>query len=108
MDLNYGVKMAVVSSTGSYAKWGGLKMFLSAVALAVSSALMLFYMQTICEKAMKREFSRPYFKQIIQAFQLEYPLLRDDSRAKGSFDFGCKVDEMRTSEHDRVNLRRAQ
>jgi hypothetical protein len=62
-------------------------MFLSALALAVSSALILFYTQTICEKAMKREFNRPYFKQIIQAFQLEYPLLRDRSRAKGSFDF---------------------
>jgi hypothetical protein len=62
-------------------------MFLSAVALAVSSALLLFYMETICEKAMKREFTRPYFKQIIQAFQLEYPLLRDGSRAKSSFDF---------------------
>ena len=79
--------MAVVSSTGSYAKWGGLKMFFSAVTLAVSSALLLFYMQAICEKAMKREFNRPYFKQIIEAFQLEYPLLRDDSRAKASFDF---------------------
>jgi hypothetical protein len=62
-------------------------MFLSAVALALSSALLLFYMQAICEKAMKREFNRPYFKEIIQAFQLEYPLVRDKSKANGSFDF---------------------
>jgi hypothetical protein len=62
-------------------------MFLSAVALTVSSAFLLFYMQAICEKAMKREFSRPYFKEIIRAFHLEYPMLRNDSKANNSFDF---------------------
>ena len=62
-------------------------MFFSVLVLAVSSALMLFYIQAFCEKAMKQEFNRPYFKEIVSAFQLEYPLLRGDSKAKSSFTF---------------------
>lgn len=81
------VNMAVFGSTGSYAEWGGSEMFLSVLALVVSSALMLFYIQAICEKAMKRRFRRPYFRDLVEAFQLEYPLLRSDSNGKSSFTF---------------------
>jgi hypothetical protein len=49
----------------------------SVIVLAISTALFLFYIQTFCEKALKREFSRPYFQDLINAIQLEYPRLRD-------------------------------
>jgi hypothetical protein len=62
-------------------------MLMSVVVLVVSSALFLFYAQTICEKALRREFSQAYSKQIIQAVKLEYPQLRDSVASNGSFNY---------------------
>jgi hypothetical protein len=60
---------------------------MSVVVLAVSSALLLFYIQTVCEQALKREFSQPFFREIIQAVHLEYPLLRDTYASMASLDY---------------------
>ncbi len=62
-------------------------MVVSVVVLAVSSALLLFYIQTFCEKALKREFGRPYFREVVHAVQLEYPLLRDSYANHASLDY---------------------
>jgi hypothetical protein len=61
---------------------------MSVLVLVVAGALFLFYIQTICEKALRREFSRPYFKNVIQAIQLEYPQLRSSLAEDGPFNYG--------------------
>jgi hypothetical protein len=50
---------------------------MSVVVLVMSGALFLFYLQTLCEKALKQEFSRPYFLEVSHAIQLEYLQLRE-------------------------------
>lgn len=62
-------------------------MFMSVLVLVVSAALFLFYVQTICERALRQEFSHAYFKQILEALQLEYPLLRDSIASNTPVDF---------------------
>lgn len=60
---------------------------MSVVVLVTASALYLFYIQTICEKALRREFSQAYFKQVIEAFRLEYPQLRDSIASNGPVNY---------------------
>ena len=62
-------------------------MIMSIVVLVVSTALFFFYLQTICEKALRWEFSRPFFKEITGAIQLDYPQLRDAYASNGSVDY---------------------
>jgi hypothetical protein len=56
---------------------GGADLVISILILLVSTALLLFYVETFCEQALRHEFSRPYFKEVINAIQLQYPGLRD-------------------------------
>ena len=62
-------------------------MLMSILVLVVSTALFLFYLQTACEQALRREFSQSYFKEIIQAVRLEYPKLRDAVASNGLPDY---------------------
>lgn len=62
-------------------------MLMSILVLVVSTALFLFYIQTICDQALRREFSRPYFKDIVQAVRLEYPHLRESVTSNGRPDY---------------------
>ena len=62
-------------------------MFMSILVLVVSSALFFFYIQVSCETVLRREFSRAYFKDIIQAARLEYPQLCDSVNSKGAPDY---------------------
>lgn len=62
-------------------------MLVSVLVLVFSCSLFLFFSQAICEKALKREFSHPYFKEIIQAIQLEYPRLRDSSDSEALYSY---------------------
>jgi hypothetical protein len=62
-------------------------MVTSVLVLAVSTALFCFYIQTICEKALKREFSHPYFQDIAKAIKLESPRLRDSFASKTSYSY---------------------
>jgi len=59
----------------------------SILILAVSAALFLFYIQTICEKALRQEFSQPYFREVVNAIRLEYPRLRDSYASNNSVDY---------------------
>jgi len=44
--------------------------------LIFATALFIFYIQTLCEKVLHREFSRPYFQDVLNAIDLEFPRLR--------------------------------
>lgn len=59
-------------------------MFMSILVLVVSSALFFFYIQASCEKVLRREFSRAYFKDIIRSLGLEYAKVRDSVGKNGS------------------------
>ncbi|TAM79492.1 MAG: hypothetical protein EPN47_16945 [Acidobacteria bacterium] len=60
---------------------------MSVLVLVMASALCLFYVQTICDKALRREFRQAYFKQIIDAARLEYPQLRDSAASKSRLNY---------------------
>jgi hypothetical protein len=62
-------------------------MLMSILVLVVSTALFLFYLQTACEQALRREFSQSYLKEIIQVVRLEYPTLRDAVASNGLPDY---------------------
>lgn len=44
--------------------------------LILSTALFFFYIQTLCDKILRRELSRPYFREILGAIELDYPRVR--------------------------------
>jgi hypothetical protein len=44
--------------------------------LVFSTALFIFYLQTLCERVLRREFSRAYFQDVLNAIDLEFPRLR--------------------------------
>lgn len=48
-------------------------MVLSFLIAVLSGALFFFYIQAVCEKVLRREFSRPYFEDVLKAMPLEYP-----------------------------------
>lgn len=50
-------------------------MILSFLIGILSAALFLFYLQSVCEKVLQREFSEPYFERVLKAMHLEYPCL---------------------------------
>ena len=66
-------------------------MVISVAVLAVSAALFLFYIQAVCQKILRQEFSHPYFQEVIRAVHLEYPQLRDSyaSNSPGDFRNAC-------------------
>lgn len=48
-------------------------MLLATLILALSMAMFLFYLQTICLRILRREFERDYFLPIVNANRLEFP-----------------------------------
>jgi len=66
-------------------------MLMSVLVLVVSTALFLFYIQAVCEKALRQEFSHPYFKQILQVLHLEYPLLRDSIASSAPVSYSSAI-----------------
>lgn len=62
-------------------------MIVSILILVFSTALFLFYVQTLCESVLRREFSFPYFEEIVKAIQLEYPRVRDSVASNTSLDY---------------------
>ncbi|MGC9996661.1 MAG: hypothetical protein ABSE79_15190 [Terriglobia bacterium] len=65
-------------------------MFTVALILILSTGLCLIYVQIICEKILRRQFEREYFKSIANANRLEFPALR-----KSLEEFGAPVDYSR-------------
>lgn len=51
-------------------------MMTSIAILMFSTALFIFYVQTLCEKVLRREFSRAYFQDVLNALDLEFPRLQ--------------------------------
>jgi len=62
---------------------------LSFLIVVFSSALLLFYVQSICKKVLQREFRRPYCEKVLTAMHLEYP------RLLAAFSPGASVDYSR-------------
>lgn len=62
-------------------------MVISILILVVSTALCLFYLQTSCERALRHEFSRPYFSEIVNVLQLQYPSVRVFYHSNGKGDY---------------------
>jgi len=61
-------------------------MFVSIFILAISSALLLFYVQTVCARALRHKFSHPYSEGILTALRLEYPVVREAFETNRSRD----------------------
>lgn len=55
--------------------------------LILSTALFIFYIQTLCERILNREFSRTYFQDVLNALDLEFPRLR--KAIQDNADVGC-------------------
>ena len=51
-------------------------MICSITILVLSTALFAFYVQTLCDKVLRREFNRAYFLDVANAIELEFPRLR--------------------------------
>jgi hypothetical protein len=62
-------------------------MFMAALILIFSTALFFFYLQTLCQKVLRRHFAQEYFQSIVNANRLEFPSVR-----KAIEDFGAPVD----------------
>jgi hypothetical protein len=51
-------------------------MISSIAILVLSTAMLVFYIQTLCENVLRREFGRAYFQDVLNALDLEFPRLR--------------------------------
>lgn len=69
-------------------------MILSALTLIISTALLFLFLQSACQKIVRREFDRPYFQPVIEAGRLEFPAWRKSLEAEGE---GMDCAGMRTA-----------
>ena len=51
-------------------------MFGAALILILSTAMFFVYFQAVCQKILRRQFDREYFRSIVNANRLEFPSLR--------------------------------
>ncbi len=51
-------------------------MFMAALILILSTALLLFYLQAVCQRILRRQFDQEYFRSIVNANRLEFPSVR--------------------------------
>lgn len=62
-------------------------MFMAALILIISTALVFFYLQATCQKILRRQFSQEFFQSIVNANRLEFPSVR-----KAIEEFGSPVE----------------
>jgi hypothetical protein len=62
-------------------------MFMAALILMLSTGLFFFYLQALCQKILRRQFSQEYYQAIVNANRLEFPSVR-----KALEDFGAPVE----------------
>jgi len=62
-------------------------MILATIILILSTAMFFFYLQVTCQKILRRQFDREYFRSIVNTARLEFPSLR-----KSLEEFGAPVD----------------
>lgn len=65
-------------------------MYMPALILIVSTGLLFFYLQAVCQKILRRQFSQEYFQAIVNANRLEFPSVR-----KSIEDFAAPVEYSR-------------
>jgi hypothetical protein len=64
-------------------------MVMAALILILSTALFFFYLQTICQKVLRRHFEQEYFQSIVNANRLEFPSVRRAVEESGTpVDYG--------------------
>ena len=51
-------------------------MFMAALILIISTGLFGFYLQTVCQKILRRQFAQEFFQSIVNANRLEFPSVR--------------------------------
>jgi len=51
-------------------------MFMASLILILSTGLLLFYIQAVCQKILRRQFSQEFFQSIVNANRLEFPSVR--------------------------------
>jgi hypothetical protein len=62
-------------------------MFMAALILILSTGLFFFYLQAVCQKILRRQFTQEFFQSIVNANRLEFPSVR-----KAIEDFGSPVE----------------
>jgi hypothetical protein len=61
---------------------------ISSIAILIfSTALLFFYLQTLCEKVLRREFSRAYCQDVLEVIDLEFPRLRQALSANAPMSY---------------------
>ncbi len=66
-------------------------MFIAALILICSTALLFFYLQATCHNILRRQFDQEYFQFIVNANRLEFPYVR-----KALEEFDDPLDHART------------
>ncbi len=59
-------------------------MIVASMVLILSTALFLFYLQTVCQKLLRREFVEPFYLNLARVAGLEFPTLRNETEKTGS------------------------
>jgi len=63
-------------------------MILATLILVLSTATFFFYLQVTCQRILRRQFDREYFRSIVNVIRLEFPSLREALEESGtSFDY---------------------
>ena len=58
-------------------------MFMAALTLMVSTGLFFFYVQTACQKILRRQFAQHFAQSIVSANRLEFPAVRKALQGMG-------------------------
>jgi len=67
-------------------------MFMAALILILSTALLFFYLQAVCQRILRRQFDQDYFRSIVNANRLEFPSVR---KAVEEFDNSLEYSRLR-------------
>jgi len=59
-------------------------MFMATLILILSTALFFFYLQSVCQRILRRQFSQEFFQAIVNANGLEFPAIRKALEESGS------------------------
>jgi hypothetical protein len=62
-------------------------MFMAALILMISTGLFFFYLQSVCQRILRRQFTQEFFQSIVNANRLEFPSIR-----KAIEEFGSPVE----------------
>jgi hypothetical protein len=62
-------------------------MFMATLILILSTGLLFFYLQAVCQKILRRQFTQEFFQSIVNANRLEFPSVR-----KAIEDFGSPLE----------------